>query len=355
MSLRLFKLILPIVTVAALLLVIAWIAGLFSDKVPPGMTQPEVEAVAEVIAVSTRQEQLYESVAASIEAKQATIISSRILARIEKVYVRAGDEVEKGQVLIELERSDLESRVARAEASVQAAGARLLEAQQSLGRSRELVEQGLLAQVDLDRAQANHDSLRADLASARQALNEAAASLGFARVVAPIAGRIVDRFAEPGDTAQPGVQLLSLYNPLSLRVEANVREALALSLKLGQPLRVTIASTGEIIEAVVEEMVPAGNVGSRSFMVKSRLQHSSGLLPGMYARVHIPAGEASLLLIPKTSVASVGQLDIVRVQNGSIVERRFVQIGKAYPGDMVEVISGVEEGDRVLLQVRDDN
>ncbi|MEH6589101.1 MAG: efflux RND transporter periplasmic adaptor subunit [Halioglobus sp.] len=355
MSLRVFKILLPMFTVATLLLVIAWVAGLFSEKVQPGLTQPIAEAVAEVILVSTSQAQLYESVAASIEAKQATIISSRILARIEKVFVRAGDEVEKGQTLIELEKSDLESRVARAEASIQAVSARLIEAQQSLARSRELAGQGVLAQGDLDRAQANHDSLLADLASARQTLNEATAALGFARVVAPIAGRIVDRFAEPGDTAQPGMQLLSLYNPLSLRVEAHVREALALTLKPDQPLRVTIAATGETIDSVIEEMVPAGNAGSRSFLVKSRLQHSTGLLPGMYAHVHIPAGEISLILIPKSSVASVGQLDVVRVQNGTTVERRFVQIGKAYPGEMVEVIAGIEGGDSVLLQARTDN
>jgi membrane fusion protein (multidrug efflux system) len=352
MSSRLIKIFLPIFSVVALLLAIGWMAGIFSEKIEPGTAQPVAEGAAEVVYASTRAQQLYESVPASIEAKQATVISSRILARIEKVYVRAGDEVDKGQLLIELEQADLESRVARAEASIQSVNARLTEARQSLGRSRELAKQGVLAQGDLDKAQANHDSLVADLASARQALNEANASLSFARVTAPIAGRIVDRFAEPGDTAQPGLQLLSLYNPLSLRVEANVREALAVSLVIDQSLQATIAATGETIKAVVEEMVPAGNVGSRSFLVKSRLQHSEGLLPGMYARLHIPAGEASLLLIPKSSVASVGQLDVVWVQNGAALERRFVQIGKTYPDDMVEVISGVEDGDGVLLQAR---
>lgn len=346
------KLFVPIIAIATLLLMIAWMAGVFTQKMPPGLTALSKAESSDTIAVIRREQPIFESVPASIEAKQATLISSRILSRIEKVHVRAGDRVTKGQTLIDLEKTDLQSRVSQAQASIQSVTARLTEARQSLSRARELTQKSLLAQADMDTAQANHDSLVADLMNAKQALEEANAALSFARVTAPIDGRVIDRFAEPGDTAQPGVQLLSLYNPISLRAEANVREKLALSLETGQSLQVIIPALGKSIHSEIEEIVPAGNAGSRSFLIKARLQQSQKLLPGMYAQLHIPAGSQALLLIPRDRVAQIGQLDIVWVANQESVERRLIRTGKTYPDGMIEVISGLVENERILTVIQ---
>ncbi len=338
----------PLLAILLLLLMVAWMAGVFDDVIEPGLQPPAVTATEEGVPVEEQTVELFEAVPASVEAKQATLISSRLLARIVKVHVRAGDPVEEGQLLVELEQGDLQSRVSQAKANVQSASARLTEARQALKRAKTLRERGILAQADLDKAQANHDTLVAGLDSAQQGLEEAQTALGYAQVRAPIQGRIVDRFAEPGDTVQPGMKLLSLYNPNSLRVEANVREALALSLKLGQKLTVTIPALDKELTAVIEELVPAGNPGSRSFLVKSRLEQGMGLLPGMYARLKVPAGKTSVLLVPAERVAQVGQLDLLWVLGESGVERRYVRLGKAYPQGKVEVVSGLTPDDQVL-------
>ncbi len=342
------KLVTPVIAILALLLIIAWMSGSLTEKMPPGITVMTAPDYPDAIAVIKQEQMIFESVPASIEAKQATLISSRILSRIEKIHVRSGDMVNRGQVLIELEKTDLQSRVSQAEARTRSVTVRRTEARKSLSRAIELTQKGLLAQADLDKARANHDSLAADLSNARQALAEANAALSFARVTAPIDGRVVDRFAEPGDTVQPGMQLLSLYNPLSLRVEANVREKLALSLNTGQSLQVTIPALRKSTNSEIEEIVPAGNAGSRSFLIKTRLQQSQGLLPGMYAQLHIPAGLQPLLLIPQDRVAQIGQLDIVWVANQELVERRLIRTGKTYEDGMIEVVSGLEEGESVL-------
>ena len=130
---------------------------------------------------------------------------------------------------------------------------------------------GLIAVADRDAARANAAALEAELASARQALEEAESAVGYAEIHSPIAGRIVDRFAEPGDTASPGQKLLSLYNPFSLRIEARVREHLALSLQNGQELDVEVPAVGKLFSASVEEIVPAADPGSRSFLVRAIL------------------------------------------------------------------------------------
>ena len=347
-----FKIAVPIITIFVLVLLVAWMSGAFTEKVRPGSVSTQSESSTDTVAVTRQQRPIYESVPAGIEAKQATIISSRILARIEKVYVRAGDTVKQDDLLIELEKSDLQSRVLQAQSTVESVNVRLTEARKTLDRVLSLTTRNLLSQSDLDRAKANHDALVADLATSTQAFKEANAAMGFANVTAPINGRIIDRFAEPGDTAQPGVQLLSLYNPFSLRVEAHVREQMAVSLSINQSLEVTIPALNITVDSEIEELVPAGDSGSRSFLVKCRLQQAPGLLPGMYAQLRIPAGIDNMLIIPSDRVASVGQLDIVRVKKEGAAERRFVKVGKQLGDGMVEVISGLFEGDAILPVVQ---
>jgi RND family efflux transporter MFP subunit len=171
--------------------------------------------------------------------------------------------------------------------------------------------------------------------------------LSYASLIAPIDGRIVDRFAEPGDTAQPGIKLLSLYNPLSLRVEAHVREQLALTLTNGQKIEIELPSVNKVIMGEIEEIVPAANTGSRSFLVKARITYNENLLPGMYARMLIPAGEQISLSIPTKNVARVGQLDFVWLDINGEIQRRLVRLGKE-KNNMITVISGLTVGDKVI-------
>ena len=343
-----FKRLVAPLSIATLLLMVAWMAGLFSDRVLPGASQAAKVDTTQAIAVVQVERQNFEPVPASIQAKQASVIASRILARIEKVHVRAGDIVKQGQLLVELEQDDIAARVLQAKAQIRSVNARLKEAQQALVRAVDLNAKGLLANADLETIQANHDALSASLSTAKQGVREAESALGFARIRSPMAGRIVDRFAEPGSIAQPGKQLLSLYNPQSVRVEANIREKLALSLRLGQKLRVLIPATEQWLDAEIEERVPAGNPGSRSFLVKSRLYQTLGLLPGTYARLMVPSGTESLILIPDNRVARAGQLDVVWVVSHGRSERRFIRTGKQLENGLLEVVSGLTEGELLL-------
>ncbi|KAA1192020.1 efflux RND transporter periplasmic adaptor subunit [Pseudohalioglobus sediminis] len=342
------KILLPLAAIVLLLLMVAGMAGYFSDKIEPGLAEPQATSTEQAVAVVRRSAPSTESVPASIEAKEATMISSRLLARITSIKVRAGDYVEEGQLLLELEQSDLNARAEQAREQVRVVEARLREAQQNLKRAQELHQRGLIAVADRDAARADATALAAELSSARRALEEAEASVAFSEIRSPIAGRVVDRFAEPGDTASPGSKLLSLYNPFSLWVEARVREQLALSLQMGQTLTVEVPALEKRLTARIEEIVPAADPGSRSFLIKAVLPGEKDLLPGMYARLLVPAGERERLLVPADRVVEVGQLDVVWVAEGGAPVRRFVRLGRSAEDGMVEVVSGLSEGDLVL-------
>lgn len=339
---------LPMAAIVVLLLMVAWMAGLFTSKIQPGIATPVPTNTGEAIAVVFTDVTVIEKVPASVEATQATLISSRLMARIVSVEVRAGDSVSRGDLLLELENSDMQAQVRQAEANIRATTARLKEAQQTLARVQELQQGGVISVSDLDKATANHETLKAELSGAKQALEEARTALSYTEIVAPFDGRIVDRFAEPGDTAQPGSKLLALYNPLSLRVEAQVREHLALSLEVGQALQVEIPSLDKVVAAVIEERVPAADPGSRSFLVKAGVAFDKALLPGMYARLLVPSGQVTQLLIPADRVVNVGQLDLVWVLQDGHTYRRFVRTGQLAADGQVEILAGLSAGDMIL-------
>jgi len=345
---RLKNWLLPLAAISMLLLIIAWMAGSFSDRIEPSLSLPEPNVSREAFTIVREEIPVTEPVPASIGARQATTISSRTLARITHITVRAGDTVSEGQLLLELERSELESRLQQASEQVRAVTARLNEARLNLERAEQLHERGLVAAAALDEARADHETLSAELATARQAVKEAGVAISFTEIRSPIDGRVVERFAEPGDTASPGDKLLALYNPMSMRIEAAVREGLALQLDLGQEVEVEVPVLESRLTARIEELVPAADSGSRSFMVKAQVDYSGQLLPGMYARMLIPAGTENLLLVPADRVVNYGQLDIVWVVRDGFVDRRFIRTGREVRPGMLEVVSGLEEGEQAL-------
>jgi RND family efflux transporter MFP subunit len=346
------KVLIPMLALIILLLMVAWLAGSFNSKVLPGFEKASSESVnATTFTVKSSTERVFESIAASITAKQATIISSRLLARINKINVRSGDNVKKGDVLITLENNDLSSSVIQASEQINAVAARYTEAQQNLLRAQELFTKKIASQFDLDKSKADYQSIKAELTAAKQSLAQAQTTLSYATLRAPIDGKVIDRFAEPGNTAQAGEKLLSLYNPLSLRIEAQVREQLALSLVQGQRITIDLPTIKHTLVGLVEEIVPAANTGSRSFLIKVSLPYQENLLPGMYARLLIPAGHVQKLYVPARSVSHSGQLDFVNVLIEGQSQRRFVRLGEETKLGFSSIISGLTDGDIIVIPI----
>jgi RND family efflux transporter MFP subunit len=165
-----------------------------------------------------------------------------------------------------------------------------------------------------------------------------------------VAGRVVDRLAEPGDTAVPGRTLLRIYDPSALRVEVPVRETLAVRLDVGDALRVEVPAVEIQVEGVVDEIVPFAEPGARTLLVKVRLPPRPGLFAGMFARVAIPADARTRLVVPDASIERVGQLEFATVLGeGGAATRRLVTTGRRLSPDRVEVLSGLADGERVAV------
>lgn len=337
----------PVAAILLLILMILWQAGAFKDKIEPGIIARQNSYRGETLTVAARDIMQYEEASATVRSRHSVDIAARILAPIKAIHVKSGDLVDKDDLLIELDDRNMRANAAQARARINAVKARLVEAKSNFIRTRNLYARESATKADLEKAAANYESLKAQLASARQSLQASETVLSYSRIKAPFAARVTDKYAEPGDLASPGMKLLTLYNPQALRIDANVRESLALALKTGQTLQTHIAALNATIPASIEEIVPSADPGARSFLVKATIASYPRLVPGMFAKLRIPSGKQAQLLVPPAYIKQVGQLDMVWVLENSVPVRRFIRVGQHYDKQM-KVISGLSTGEKLI-------
>lgn len=348
MSIR--KWAIPFTTILGLLVVVAWMAGVFTSQVAPGLIEHLDDKALVSYKVQYITQPRLESIPAGIKAREATLLSSQILARIEKIHVRAGDKVTKGELLVSLESEGLKAQLAQAIAMENASQAMLTEAKSNFERAQTLREKGLVSQSELDNAVASFSRYGSELVAAKQRKQAAQTGLEYSEIHSPFTGVVVERSAEPGNMASPGQLLLSLYDPLTLQIEADVRESLATQLEIGRKITVKVDSLGEQIDAIIVEIVPAADPNARSFLVKAGIEFDPNLRPGMFARMLIEDGTQDVLSVPIDYVKSYGQLDMVWLLKEGNLSRRFVRLGKSQFGQ-VEIVSGLNSGDILTLSV----
>ena len=243
-----------------------WLSGGFERRIAPVDIQdtaaPPADSEQAVVARVT--ERAVECASGVLESASRTTVSSRILARIEEVRVTAGDVISAGDVVIKLESRDLEARVQQAREALRAARSELELARTEESRAKQLLDRGVGTRQRYDQALSNLRVAEAEVDRMGRLLEEAETSQSYAEITAPVGGRVVDRLAEPGDTATPGVPLVRIYDPMRLRVEAPVRESLAVHLQVGDRLWVHIAALREQLEGVIDEIVPFAEPGART-------------------------------------------------------------------------------------------
>ncbi|MBE7559633.1 efflux RND transporter periplasmic adaptor subunit [bacterium] len=346
------KVLAALLGLVALILIIMWMSGVFSTRVPPERVTRAGERVAPASAtaeVHQVTEHVIEEAVGTLRAERRTQVSSKILATIQEIRVRAGDKVAAGDVLVVLDSRDLASRLAQARQNVTSLEANLKNLKLAYEREKALFENQATSKSSLDQKEAAYHVAEAELERGRQAVREAEVATTHAVIRAPVAGVVVDRLAEPGDMAAPGRPLLSLYDATALRLEAPVRELLATTLKVGDSLSVRIDALDLTLPGTVDEIVPEAEAASRSFLVKVGIPRHEGLYSGMFGRLLIPAGERERVCMPLSALEEVGQLQFVNVIDRGRLDRRLVKIGEHSEHGFVEVLSGVSPGEVVLL------
>lgn len=316
---------------------------------------------------------------AVVDTRRKAMVESRIPGVIQSISVQAGERVKKDQVLATIEARELEIRLEQARQNLSRTKNAVLQARQQLAtqtanlekhrkqfeRIRSYLEKEAATEQQFEEAKAAFEQAKAQVEFARQGLviadlevtiaekkqEEAKVALSHASIRAPFQGLVTARLQDPGDMALPGKPILQINDTTAYHLKTHLRESAAGILKTGDSLIIEIS--GEQLNGKVEEIIPHVDAETRTFPVKISFQPSKPVYVGMFARVSIPTGQRSAIIIPRQAIHKKGQLDLVRVQQDGIIHKRYIKTGSTGPGDSIEVRSGLRDGETLLLRNRE--
>ncbi len=278
--------------------------------------------------------QSYIDVQASITGDENVLATPQAPGIVRQVLVRPGQKVGRGQTLAILDASAIDQQIAAQDAQV------------SLLRSLYQKQQQLWAQnigteVQLLSAKANYEAAtkqRAGLVAQRN----------MYRITSPIAGSVEEVSLKVGDMAAPGQMGIRITNANKLKAEAKLGESYLGKVRVGDPVTLIFTDLADSMNAKLTFVAQAVDPVSRSFTVQIRLGSSQKLHPNMSARMKIANYSVNnALVVPVAAIQKTGEGDMVFVADGKVAKSVPVQTGRNANG-MVEILSGLKAGDRVV-------
>ncbi len=347
-----FKLLIAAVSAIVLILILIWIQGGFHHKVPGGETKLPKEQIANTKTIKAEQVETSGEVTVSgtILARDTARIAARVGGYVAELKVDAGSTVKKGELLLKIEAKELEEREAQAIATLESAKVDLEKTRQDFERYKVLFQEQAIAKKEFDDISARYEMAQAATNRAKSALDEAKTFLSYELVTAPFDGVVSEKSVNQGDLAVVGKELLTIYDPNSLEMVAAAGEQYAPFLSIGSPVIVTVPSLNIKENCSIREIVPQRDEKTRTITVKAPLHETNVMTPGLYGTLTFKTMSSPVIIIPAMAVKIVGQLETVRVLYGGEIKTRHVRMGRALDDGKVEILSGLEPGDEVVVE-----
>lgn len=350
-----------------------------------------VAPVAAVVRVEQRSLGIPLALAGAFKPFQDVDLHAKVAGYIKAIYVDVGSHVKEGQTLAVLEVPELAAELAGADAAVRRAKEEIRRAQGDLERAtsahaavhamydrlKQASEQraGLVAQQELDDAQAKDLEAEAQVSSAKAALDAAeqalevaqatqkqyAALSDYTRITAPFTGVVTTRYADTGSLIAAGTSSSTQSEPVVrlaqisvLRLVLPIPESVAGRIRLGDPIKVHVQALNQDYVGKVARFADALEEQTRTMHTEIDFQNTDGrLLPGMYVQATLTPPNKKMLTVPLEAVEMTGENEgtVLRVDAQNTLEERKVRLG-VEGSTRIEVSSGLSDGDRVVVGSR---
>lgn len=319
-----------------------------------------------------------------VVAQRQAAIASKGTGRLEFLGAEEGDAVKKGQIIAQLEHNDVDAALEQARANLQMAKATLRqneadlhEAQLNYERQQNLLEKGLISGSEYDIAEARFRSAEAAVAAAQAQIKLAEARVVSAQVDventnirAPFDGTVLTKNADIGEMVAPFAAsvnsrgaVVTIADMASLEVEADVSEANIQRVRQGQACEIILDAFPDVrYPGFVHKIVPTADRAKATVLTKIRFkERDAKVLPEMSAKVNFlsttmqdnGASNAPFQAVPKSAIARRNDRFVVLVVRDRTVTETPISVGKEF-GELVEVLDGVSNGDKVVLNPTDD-
>ena len=298
-----------------------------------GASQAETLPLVSVITSATEkvpQTSLYSS---TVQANVVNNIAPQSGGRIQKLNVEVGDFVSKGQVLAEMDRVQLDQ-----------AELKLRNDETELERVRTLLAQGGISQADFDQ-------LELACKVSRTTYNNL---LENTVLRSPVSGVVTARNYDRGDMYTMAQPIYTVQQITPVKVLVPISETDYTRVKKGDKVTLTAdALPGKTFSGTVNRLYPTMDAATHTFNVEVLVQNSKReLRPGMYARVTVNFGDSLSITVPDTAVSKMqgaGTRSVFVVGDDGVATVKVVTLGRHFDGKY-EILSGLEEGDRVVVK-----
>ncbi len=276
----------------------------------------------------------------TLTAKEDVSIIPKVSGTIAKVYVSVGDKVSKGQTLVALDKSDLQTQLAQAKSAYN-------EASTNLQRMQNLYNEGAISLQQLESARGAVE--RSGLDSAAAAVQMVRDQMNNMTITSPINGVVAAVNAQAGEMAGQQMPIVQVVNMNTVEVKTAVTEANINKISANKTVPVTVASAGNtVFNGKVESIAPAADAQTMTYPVVVTIPNAEHVLkPGMFAEIKLSTQKkAGVIAIPKVAISGIDVVYVVRDNKATAVN-----IEKGIENDsFVEVLSGIAEGDVVVTK-----
>ena len=311
----------------------------------------------------------------TIEPVTSVTVGTQVSGIVSKLYVDYNSVVKKGQVIAELDKTNLMSELNRAKADLTSAESTLAYETANFKRYQTLFDKGLVSANDYESAKLSYEKARQTAASSRENVQKAQTNLGYATITSPIDGVVLSKAVEEGQTVAASFNTPELFNIAQdltdMRVIADIDEADIGGVKEGQRVTFTVDAfpddkfEGQVTQ-VRQEATTTSNVVTYEVVI-SAPNKDLKLKPGLTANVTIYTLEKNgvlavpakaLRFTPNEALLKNGQqiedLEVpmkVWTLEGNTFKAHKVEVGTTN-GMLTEIVSGINEGTDVLVDFK---
>jgi RND family efflux transporter MFP subunit len=320
-------------------------------------------ATAQTVAVArVCREDLYNEVTMYAEFRPYTQVElhAKVSGYLQEINVDIGDKVKAGQLLARLEIPELKSELDRAVAAQQRAEADYKDAHLVYTRlqSVDQTNPNLVAQQELDAAEARESIADASRAGAKAEVEKYQTLMAYTKIIAPFDGVVTYRYADPGALIQAGTAsdtqsrpLVRLSDNYHLRLDFPVSVAYVKDIRLGDPVEVRVDSLGDkTFTGTIARYSGKVDEDTRTMITEIQVTNANlELVPGMYARLSLKVERRPhALALPTEAISTDKKKTVYLVNRQQEIEERPVTTGLE-TSDRYEVLSGLQEGDLVMI------
>jgi membrane fusion protein (multidrug efflux system) len=302
-------------------------------------SRPEVLMTVSAETVTSGVFRHFIQVQGRVESDNNILVSPQSSGVVRKIHVSAGDSVVRGRLLVELDGSILESSIAEVENGL-ALAATVFE------RRKRLWEKNIGSEIEFLQAKNNKESLEKRLETLREQYK-------LTRVYAPINGTVDEVLLKEGEMAMAGMGALRIVQLSNLKIEVDLSENYIDSIKKNDPVQVSLPVIGREIRLNVDAVSQVIDPDNRTFQVEIRVPRSErGIKPNMLAALIINDYTNPQALTVLINVVQETEREkfifVAEKQNGDWIARKRTVITGRVQDNRVEVLSGLEEGERVV-------